>query len=807
MRAPLQTIFALVALTWASGAMAGTHASIPAGGGLPALDVKVDLAAAVVRANSVEAPIGLEPSLLADEADVVVEAVALGAGRSLIHVRVPERGSDPSGPAWEALFAAGRSEPIFSGMTGLTKGDPGERTGAAIRIVPRGAAFQVLVGSIREDLRICGQTETLLDPRVVVPTSLDLKASAALPLSDAERAHATPLAAVDKGPTFETALGKLLVARGSSSGDSWGLELTDGNPRTVWREKRPGGSQGAFVLMAAPKEVPISRIQLAVSSPDAASAGAVPKAFYLVTGTRSYRLSLPGAAARKPGEVFEVVFPEPVESSCVALVLDTPNVAGDARTNGGGVGVVGVAEMTAFSDFDAPGATLDAVAETLSGPRGAAAAQLLERSGPAGLAAVSKAYARMEPRGRALAIDVAAASDRCEDAGPLLAQALCEKEGEAPRRALEKLQRCPAAASALAHTLRTEPSSRTCVAPLLSTLSPAAALEPIADALGEVPETDFATRAILRAAFGRALGGAGSGHLGSLLSDSSRALAARLEILRAAEAHVVESASSADALVAALMKASPPLRVRYLVLDPLASLAQSGDSAAIARLVEALARDPDWPVRAHAAELSGGLAPVTDALVSAARDPEPRVRAAALTALTSTPPQGAVQAAIAAMAGDNWSFVKMQAASLLAHAPVSEHVDDALGRSLGDPVVSVRGAALVALARRRALGWRQAIRDRLDDEAEDIHLRAAAASALGAICDVSATDRLTELARDLASGARGDDVPLGLGALVGLAGLHPVDLQARLVPLLSKSVAPFVRAAAERALAAHGVCR
>jgi HEAT repeat protein len=211
-------------------------------------------------------------------------------------------------------------------------------------------------------------------------------------------------------------------------------------------------------------------------------------------------------------------------------------------------------------------------------------------------------------------------------------------------------------------------------------------------------------------------------------------------------------------------------------------------------------------VRARAAELSGGLAPVTDALVSAAHDREPRVRAAALVSLASTPTPGAVQAAIAVMAGDDWPFVKMQAASLLAHAPASEHVDDVLGRSLGDPVVSVRGAALVALARRRALGWRQAIRERLDDEAEDVHLRAAAASALGAICDVSATDRLTGLARELGSGAHGDDVPLGLGALVGLAGLHPVDLLARLGPLLSQGAAPFVRAAAERALAAHGVC-
>src|SRR5271156_731992 len=100
MRAWLPTVIVLAAVSWASWAVAGTHASVPAGGGLPALDVKVDLAAAVVRANSVEVPMGLEPSLLADEVQVVGEAVSLGAKRSLIHVRVPERGSDSSGPAW-----------------------------------------------------------------------------------------------------------------------------------------------------------------------------------------------------------------------------------------------------------------------------------------------------------------------------------------------------------------------------------------------------------------------------------------------------------------------------------------------------------------------------------------------------------------------------------------------------------------------------------------------------------------------------------------------------------------------------------
>jgi HEAT repeat protein len=800
MRSPLQTLVVLAILNCASGVGAETRASAPAGGRLAALDVKVNLAAAVVRANTLEVPIGLEASLLPDEADVVVEVVALGGERRLVHVRVPVRGSGPSGPAWEALLAPGLREPVFIGMTGLSKGDPGERTGTAIRIVPGSGASRVLVGGIREDLRICGQTVTLIEPRAVDPATFELKPVAAQRLSDAEQAGATPLAAIDKGTRFEAPLGKLLAARGSSTPDSLGLELTDGNVRTVWRETRPGAGQGEFVVMAAPKQVPITRIQVAVSPPDATPVGAVPKTFYLVASERSYRVTLPESAARKAGEVFEVAFAEPLATSCLALVLDQASAAGLAHPD------VGVAEMAAFSEFDVPGSSLDAVAEKLSGPRSAAATQVLERSGPGGLAAVMKAYGDLDVHGRALATDVAVSSDRCEDAGRILARALCEKEGEAPRKALEKLERCPAAASAMAETLRTDPASRTCVAPVLATLSPMAALEPIADALGDVPESDASTRSALRSAFGLALDRAGPGKLQALLSDPKRGPGVRLELLRAAEDRVVDATASSDAAIAELMEAGASMRVRYLLLGPLAVLSRVGDAAATARLVDAATRDADWPVRARAAELSAGLPGARDALVSAVRDPEPRVRAAALVALGSAPPPDAVGAALGVMAKDDWSFVKMQAANLLAHAPSSGQVDDALGLSLGDPRVSVRGAALVALARRRALSWRKGIRERLDDLDEDVHIRAAAASALGAICDVSAIDRLTELARGLAAGESGESLPLGLGALVGLAALHPADLQQRFAPLLLPSAPPTVRAAAERAVSARSVC-
>ncbi|MGH7269550.1 MAG: HEAT repeat domain-containing protein, partial [Polyangiaceae bacterium] len=223
---------------------------------------------------------------------------------------------------------------------------------------------------------------------------------------------------------------------------------------------------------------------------------------------------------------------------------------------------------------------------------------------------------------------------------------------------------------------------------------------------------------------------------------------------------------------------------------------------------DAAEHDTAWPVRARAAELAKGLPGAQAALLDAARDPEPRVREAALGSLVEAPSEDAVHAAAGALANDGWSFVKVRAVGVLANAPASQGADDALGAALGDSAARVRGAALVALARRRATSWRSAIRQRLEDADEDADVRAAAASALGAVCDSQSLDRLTELARGLGAPASDEDAQqVGFGALVGLAAMKPPDLRDRLAPLLAASARPYVRAAAARALGARGMCR
>jgi HEAT repeat protein len=787
------------ALAGALDARAETHAVAPAGGGLPALDVRVDLQAGVVVAGGAKVPIDLAKGRLPQDAQVVTETVPVGSGRRVVHVRVPA--SDAEGIAWEAIFAGGKTDPVFAGLTGYVSGDPGERTGQAVRIVPDGARSFVLVGAIREDQRVCGQDATLLEPEALYPGSLDLRPATVQRLPRDQQAAAQKLTAVDVGPHLEPALAKLLVATGSSVPGSRGLELTDGDPSTVWTEQRPGMGQGEFVAMQAPHDVPISRMQIVVAPPTPAPTGAAPKSFYLVTGTDTFEVTLPRDTWQQPGEAYEIRFPRPIEASCLTLVLN------DAYTRGLQHPDVTIAELAAYSEFDAPGATLDDLAKKLASNRGQAAAEVLKRAGSAALAAVERAYDGLDTPGRARAVDVAASHEQCDQAAPLLARALCEPSGEAPRKAREKLERCKGAAGVLADKLRNDPPSRACIAPTLAVIAGADALEPIADALASAGESDAQVRDVLRSSFALALKAAPAERLGALLGDTHRSAIARLEMMRAAAGQITQAAAQSDRTLDELLAGTPPFRARYLALGPLGELAHAGDRGAAARLASSIAKDTDWPVRARAAEVSAGVPDATAALVAATRDPEPRVREAALQSLVATPVPAAADAARGVLASDGWSFVKAQAVAVLAKSPLSSDVDAALEVALHDAAARVRGASLVALAVRRAGSARKAIRERLDDANEDGDVRAMAARALGAVCDASSVERLTELARKLGvPGTSEDDQQIAVGALVGLAAMQPPDLRDRLASLLKSEAPPQVRHAAEQAIAAHGTC-
>jgi hypothetical protein len=91
-------------------------------------------------------------------------------------------------------------------------------------------------------------------------------------------------------------------------------------------------------------------------------------------------------------------------------------------------------------------------------------------------------------------------------------------------------------------------------------------------------------------------------------------------------------------------------------------------------------------------------------------------------------------------------------------------------------------------------------------EGELVEVRAHAVAALGELCDTASLDMLTKLAQR--STQAFDDVGRALGppAIEALGAIHPADLDARLGPLLAKSVTGPVREMAQSAKRGKGSC-
>jgi len=835
----------------AASARADASATAAPGGGLAAIGVRVDAAARTLRYRTCAAapcssegpdaetvPIVLAAEQMPEASDIVVEALPIGQGRSIVHVRVPARGSPLL--AWEALLAApaAAGSPklealpvLFAGKTGFVEGQDGERSGPFVQILDGAAAKHVLLGRVREDLHVCGQATTILSPSGLDPSSLAFRGATVQRLAPEQRDGATRVIASAHGTPAGPAappLAPLLVALGTSSSEAGSFKaLTDGDPSTSWSETRPGVGQGEFVTMSAPEEVPLTGFSVVVAPPlapatapahgappktpeaPAPRAAVAPQSFFLVTPKTTYKITLPEDGRMHPGGAYDFALPEPVRTSCLSLVLDDK-----AYDHGRPHPEVSLAELYAYSAFDVPGsdpgAQLEAAARALDGggARADAAAGVLARAGAPGFAAMARAYDKLDAPGRALAIRVAASGSACDASAPLLVRAMSDTDREVRRKAEGKLENplCGrAAVPALLQALEVE-ALRAKVAPLVASLAPAKALEPLARVLGSGPPS---VRSATRSAFEVAAARGPKDVLVALVGDASRTPEARLDLVRASVAELGDARPVADGAIDDLLRASPSMPTRYLLVEPLVTLARAGDAKAVEHLTALLAHDPDPPVRARAAELAAGVAAEEPSLVGALRDPDPRVREAALRASSSAKIGRATPDALALLASDPWTFVRTAAAGVLATAPASADVDAKLGEALeSDGSPRVRAATILALAERGATSSLAPIRARLDDAHEDADVRTAAAHALGALCDVRSLDRLTTFARAGADPLADEGASsISLAASESLGALHPADLARRLGPLLAKDARPMAQQAARASLAMPRRCR
>ncbi len=826
----------LAALALAAPARADTVvlAALPTGPGQQALGVGVDAGGVRVRACAagicaptggtvIAPPEGPLPRFSA----ATVTALKLDGGRQLARVDVP---GDSEGAVWVLLVAgplAGKGgDPVvvWSGWTGVSRGEAGEEHSAAVLVerTPKGGS-RVLVGERHADVTLCGRP-TLVAARALDPATLELvRGASAQNLGDEERERAVKLAAT-RAPGSEVPPAAVRVLRATAASSAFEKKLaaiTDGDAATAWSENKAGDGRGEFVSLSAPEEVGITALDSIVRPTDDVPDGAAPKRFYLATPDALFAVTMPEDAWQKPaGTRYTVKLPAELHTSCLAVVLD------EAFSSGRGNPRVTIAEVEARTAFD--GASPEALAGALAGggARGRAAAALLVRGGPAGVAAAMGAYEKLDEAGRQLAGSVLDAAP-CQDQVPFFAARFAEASGPGAGRpkpapgevdpelahARDRLRRCGRASAPALVGLLTKgaPLTRLLAAEELAALAPAEAVPPLLDAIGAA---DDDTRRELRAALARA---ARNPRAFPALRDelggdklAARSETVAIDLLRAAGPSLGQVEGAAGAF-AALAGRATSFRARYLLQAPAAELALAGDARAVEYVRHSLREDEDEHVRARAAEVAGLVPALAPRLAEALADRNPRVREAALDAVTDAVTRpGAPPAPVAALrerlATDDWTFVRAGAARTLGALPADAETDNALAVALGDGSAEVRSRALDGLGAHHAKAHADAVRALQDDKDEAVEVRAHAVLALGAMCERRALADWTKLARAAKAPADDKDRRLGGAAIAALGQVHPADLRDRLAPLLEKDTPPAAREMARAAVAGRGGC-
>jgi HEAT repeat protein len=784
-------------------------ATARAGQGQPGLSVGFDSAGVLRAAVCAAPPCKLESGsavpvpqdalLLAEHA--VFSVMRIAKARRAITLEI----DDPAhARSFVAVLAApvdgsDRVKVVFSGFTGLIEGEFGERHGP---MVQRGAenedgSYGIVIGERREDLSICGR-QTILSPKLVA-ADLTLKSAKVQRLTQAERAAAREVTA-HAIPSDSPASGyRLLRAVGASSAVGNPASLTDGDPNTTWSENRGGEGRGEFVMMNAPSQLPITGLELVLHPPAKEPEHAVaPSDFWLATATDVVHVTMPPAAWKEPGARFEIPLGKPLAGDCLTLVTEGAQ-GGDRDAR------VTFAELTAKTEFDQT--AVDGLVGALAGggKRAEAAGEALRALGPSAVVAIAKAFDSLDEGGRRVALDVVDQSP-CSDSVGLYVRALTGPYRAQRVHARARLRNCgDDAARVLVTALGKAPRRlRPLLVGELSLVAPAKSLE-VAVWLFE--EKDVTGRRLMRKALAWATRQpeARSTVL-RLLADPRLGDVASIDLLRMLGDRAKQFQPAAGAALARIGSPRAGFRSRFLLLGPAAQLA-GVDAGARRFVASALTHDPDAHVRAEAARRVAEPVAFRTELLAALRDPNVRVREAAVETLSEPSAAFASEQLAELLKNDRWPLVRKATATALGHYPADPQVDRALADALEDSSPLVRAPVLLALGERGATAHAEEVRDRLTDRDEAMEVRSSAALALGLMCDAGAVDILTDLAKNLGSASASTETRmLGPVAVAALGRIHPPDLQKRLGPLLEKSAWPSARAAASAALSARDVC-
>ncbi|MFZ5895967.1 MAG: HEAT repeat domain-containing protein [Myxococcota bacterium] len=730
--------------------------------------------------------LGVPNELAANVARARIELVGIGGQRRAVVVSVPG-GRD--GRAFQAVvvMAAGRApEVVFHDWTGLTEGTDGVRQGKVVTISEpdENGARRIVVGVSREDLELCGRP-AVLAPELLNPKDLRFHAAKVQRLSPSEREQAPTLTATRVAEGTPPASEGVLRALGASSATGSFSGLTDGKLDTAWTENRGGTGRGEFVVMRAPPELPLTGFELSV--PGGAARSHVPRELWLATKQQLFHVTLPDDAAKTAGARYRVTLPKPVQTDCVALVLES---AFEERPDA----AVSVNELRATTELESadPKALVGALAG--GAERARAAGALLRALGTPGFEAIAQGFESLDEGGRRVALDAVDAAP-CEQSATVYVSALTSSFEAQRLHARDRLRRCGRASAELLSTRlsNAKVGEAEPLAEELALVAPERAVDAIFERLAKPQARE---RRALRVILARAAAQpAARERVLARLSDANAPLPPLLELLRALGPRS-PSFMPASGAALARVSADGSFRSRYLSLEPAAGLAAS-DPAARSVLDRALADPNDARLRVRALEVMPRDAAAANAFVAALSDKEVRVREAAAHAVADARVAAAAPQLGAVLANDDWPLARRAAGDALAALPPEPNGDAALSKALGDSAWMVRAAAATALGARGVKRAAPELRELLADKEQHYEVRRAAATGVAALCDADSLDALTKAAQKLADPlASVEERAVGESALRGLARIAPRDLEQRLKPLQSSPMAP----AAKRAL-------
>ncbi|MET0790918.1 MAG: HEAT repeat domain-containing protein [Polyangiaceae bacterium] len=789
----------VVAFAQPGSGQAGMAVGFDAAGALRAVPCAA-AGCSIERGQEIAFPAELRPALASAQFSVV----GIGDGHRAIVVAVTDAKSARS---WSAVLVAplgsGAPNLVFAGYTGFTAGEEGTRRGKRVDISPadENGARRIVVGDIQEDLSLCGRP-ALLAPQLLVSSDLKLHPAKVQRLTVEERERARTVTAVrvpapSASGAPSPAFGVLHAVAATSAIGSPGA-LTDGNPETTWAENRGGSGKGEFVLLNAPPELPISGLDLLIRPPTAKpDSGVAPREFWIAGNHDLLHVTMPEDAWKFPGAHYSVKLDPPLQGDCLALVTESAFDEGpNAR--------VTFAELAARTEFDASSVSALVAALAGGGERAQSAAAVLRVVGQPGFDAVVQAYDSLDEGGRRVALDLLDQAP-CDTSLPAYLKAFSGLSAAHAIHARDHIRRCGKAAAPYL-VAAAKKSQGTLQLNLLGELLLADAAQCVDVIVGLLNVDSRSRRASLRIALARASTvQAAKPRVLAALSDPQTSERVQVEVLRALGARIDEFQPAAGAVLTRLQAPNQSFRTRFLLLQPSAELAEA-DPAVKASFAQALASDPDPRFRAQALSVLKNPQDFSAQVSAALNDPDLRVREAAVRASAALP--GAVPALTARLANDPWPLVRMAAADALAAAPSAPNVEAALTRAIEDESPHVRAHVVTALGDHHATAQLEKIRERLADEDEYPMVRAAAARAVAALCDLKSVDTLTGYAQKLADPmAEPGQHMIGAAALLALADLRPKDLEARLKPLRSKGAPAQARQAADAVLQrSGGVC-